>query len=130
MASKDEGRLETEIDVYARYLRTFSGHGSANKSQTHYRRRARWVSTDTVPIVWGRDSLDCSLMAACWMAHCGVKTRIVDKRNTKIFCGQADGLQCRSLEIFDSFGYGDRAWKEANHMLEVIVRDPAIRAVC
>ena len=25
------------------------------------------------------------LMAACWMAHCGVEARIVDKRNTKIF---------------------------------------------
>ncbi|KAJ0345919.1 hypothetical protein COL154_009987 [Colletotrichum chrysophilum] len=59
------------------------------------------------------------LMAAAWMAHCGVKARIVDKRNTKIFCGQADGLQCRSLEIFDSLGFADRAWKEANHMIEV-----------
>lgn len=53
------------------------------------------------------------------MAHCGVKARIVDKRNTKIFTGQADGLQCRSLEIFDSLGFADRVWKEANHMLEV-----------
>lgn len=53
------------------------------------------------------------------MAHCGVKARVVDKRNTKIFCGQADGLQCRSLEILDSLGFGDRAWKEANHMIEV-----------
>lgn len=58
-------------------------------------------------------------MAATWMAHCGVKTRIVDKRNAKIFCGQADGLQCRSLEIFDSIGFSDRVWKEANHMIEV-----------
>ncbi|KAI1376414.1 putative phenol 2-monooxygenase [Hypoxylon crocopeplum] len=64
------------------------------------------------------------LMAACWMAHCGVKTRIVDKRNTKIFCGQADGLQCRSLEIFDSFGFADRAWKEANHMIEICMWNP------
>ena len=60
-------------------------------------------------------------MAAAWMAHLGVKTRIVDKRNSKIFCGQADGLQCRSLEIFDSLGFGDRAWKEANHMIEVLL---------
>ncbi|XXG93816.1 hypothetical protein Hte_000065 [Hypoxylon texense] len=64
------------------------------------------------------------LMAACWMAHCGVKTRIVDKRNAKIFCGQADGLQCRSLEIFDSLGFGDRAWKEANHMIEICMWNP------
>ena len=59
------------------------------------------------------------LMAATWMARLGIKTRIVDKRGTKIFNGQADGLQCRSLEIFDSFGFADRVWKESNHMLEV-----------
>jgi len=58
-------------------------------------------------------------MAATWMARLGIKTRIVDKRGTKIFNGQADGLQCRSLEIFESFGFADRAWKESNHMLEV-----------
>lgn len=58
-------------------------------------------------------------MAATWMARLGVSTRIVDKRGTKIFSGQADGLQCRSLEIFDSFGFADRVWKEANHMLEI-----------
>jgi len=63
-------------------------------------------------------------MAAAWMAHCGVKARIVDRRNTKIFCGQADGLQCRSLEIFDSLGFGDRAWKEANHMIEICMWNP------
>lgn len=60
------------------------------------------------------------------MAHCGVKARIIDKRNSKIFCGQADGLQCRSLEIFDSLGFADRVWKEANHMLEV---SPALDTV-
>ncbi|KAH6668110.1 phenol hydroxylase [Plectosphaerella plurivora] len=64
------------------------------------------------------------LMAAAWMAHCGVSARIVDKRGTKVFCGQADGLQCRSLEIFDSLGFGDRAWKEANHMMEVCMWNP------
>jgi len=60
-------------------------------------------------------------MLAAWMAHCGINARIVDKRSTKIFSGQADGLQMRSLEIFDSLGFADRAWKEANHMLEVRV---------
>lgn len=58
-------------------------------------------------------------MAAAWMARFGLKTRIVDKRNTKIFCGQADGLNARSLEMLDSLGFGDRAWKETNHMIEV-----------
>lgn len=64
------------------------------------------------------------LMSAAWMAHLGVNARIVDKRNSKIFTGQADGLQCRSLEIFDSLGFADRVWKEANHMLEVRMWNP------
>lgn len=55
-------------------------------------------------------------MAATWVARLGLDARIIDKRGTKIFNGQADGLQCRSLEIFDSFGFADRVWKESNHM--------------
>lgn len=64
------------------------------------------------------------LMMATWLAKCGVHARIVDKRGTKIFNGQADGLQCRTLEIFDSLGFGDRAWKEANHMIEICLWNP------
>lgn len=43
---------------------------------------------------------------------------------SKIFNGQADGLQCRTLEIFDSFGFGHRAWIESNHMLEICLWNP------
>ncbi|OSS47497.1 hypothetical protein B5807_07372 [Epicoccum nigrum] len=64
------------------------------------------------------------MMMAAWMARMGIDARIVDKRSTKIFAGQADGLQCRSLEIFDSFGFADRAWKEANHMIEMCMWNP------
>ena len=64
------------------------------------------------------------LMAATWAARCGISARVVDKRGTKVFNGQADGLQCRSLEIFDSFGFADRVWKESNHMLEICLWNP------
>ncbi|CAK7221596.1 hypothetical protein SCUCBS95973_004550 [Sporothrix curviconia] len=64
------------------------------------------------------------MMMSAWMARCGIKTRIVDKRGTKIFNGQADGLQSRTLEIFDSFGFADRAWLESNHMLEICFWNP------
>ncbi|KAL9112308.1 MAG: hypothetical protein Q9227_003426 [Pyrenula ochraceoflavens] len=64
------------------------------------------------------------LMMANWMSRCGIKTRIVDKRGTKVFNGQADGLQCRTLEIFDSFDFAHRAWIEANHMLEICLWNP------
>ncbi|KAI4214688.1 MAG: hypothetical protein LQ351_002761 [Letrouitia transgressa] len=63
-------------------------------------------------------------MVATWAARCGIHARIIDKRGTKIFNGQADGLQCRSLEIFDSFGFVDRVLKESNHMLEICLWNP------
>lgn len=67
------------------------------------------------------------MMLAAWMARFGINARIVDKRGTKIYSGQADGLQLRSLEIFDSFGFADRAWKEANHMIEVCDKPAYLR---
>jgi phenol 2-monooxygenase len=44
------------------------------------------------------------LMAAYWMARCGIKARIVDKRGHKVYNGHADGLRPRTDEIFDSMG--------------------------
>ena len=64
------------------------------------------------------------LMAATWAARCGIHARVLDKRGSKISNGHADGLQCRSLEIFDSFGFADRIWKESNHMLEICLWNP------
>ena len=64
------------------------------------------------------------LMAATWAARCGIHARIVDKRGTKIFNGQADGLNCRSLELFDSFGFADKVGKESNHLLEICLWNP------
>ena len=64
------------------------------------------------------------MMAVTWFARCGIKARIVDKRGTKVYNGQADGLQCRTLEILDSFEFADRSWKEGNHMLEICLWNP------
>ncbi|KAK9342112.1 FAD binding domain-containing protein [Lipomyces starkeyi] len=64
------------------------------------------------------------LMAANWFARTGTSYRIIDKRGSKVFAGQADGLQSRTLEVFQSFGFGDRALKEANHMLEISFWEP------
>ena len=58
-------------------------------------------------------------MAALWMSRYGIKTRVIDKRNENMRAGQADGIQCRSLEIFDSFDVVDQIWKESCHMAEV-----------
>ncbi|KAH9206669.1 FAD binding domain-containing protein [Leptodontidium sp. 2 PMI_412] len=59
------------------------------------------------------------LMLATWLSRCGISTRIVDKRASRINSGQADGLQSRTFEILDSLGIGADVWREANHMLEI-----------
>lgn len=37
-----------------------------------------------------------------------LKVRIIDKRSTKVYNGQADGLQCRTIESFQNLGIADR----------------------
>ncbi|KAJ5578334.1 uncharacterized protein N7459_007298 [Penicillium hispanicum] len=58
------------------------------------------------------------LMAAYWMARCGVKARIIDKRKTKIMMGHADGLRMRTLELFDSMGIQYRVMQEGHRAVE------------
>lgn len=66
------------------------------------------------------------LMAANWLAVQGLgpSVRIIDKRNDKVFNGQADGLQCRSLEILHSFGIGQDLWRQSNRMIEMRFWNP------
>ena len=64
------------------------------------------------------------LMMATWLSRLGVTTRIVDKRGTKVYNGQADGLHCRTMEIFDSFGFLHRAVLESNPMIELAFWNP------
>ncbi|KAL8990662.1 MAG: hypothetical protein Q9169_008068 [Polycauliona sp. 2 TL-2023] len=66
------------------------------------------------------------LMAALWMARCSIKTLVIDKRDAKVRAGHADGIQCRTLEILESFGIVDRIWKESCHMAEMCMWNPGI----
>ncbi|CAD6592880.1 MAG: hypothetical protein ASARMPRED_006770 [Alectoria sarmentosa] len=64
------------------------------------------------------------LMAALWMSRCGIKTRVIDRREEHVRVGQADGIQSRSLELFDSFDIVDKIWKESCHMVEMSMWNP------
>ncbi|KAK7219095.1 hypothetical protein V2G26_007098 [Clonostachys chloroleuca] len=64
------------------------------------------------------------LMAAAWAAVYGIKTKVVDKRTTKIEKGHTDGLQSRTIEILHSFGFSDGIYKEANRLQEVCFWNP------
>ncbi|KAJ5188266.1 Monooxygenase FAD-binding [Penicillium cf. griseofulvum] len=64
------------------------------------------------------------LMAAYWMARYGVNARIIDKRNTKVFLGHADGLRARTLELFDSMGFQHRVMQEGSISTEANIWAP------
>lgn len=60
------------------------------------------------------------VMAAAWASQFPIRTRIVDKNDSKVMKGRADGLQARTLEILDSFGVADYVWKKGFHDIEIV----------
>ncbi|KAI0443861.1 FAD binding domain-containing protein [Xylaria telfairii] len=58
------------------------------------------------------------LCAGVWLARTGISYRILERRPGMLVNGQADGVQVRTVEIFDSFGISEELLKEAYHVLE------------
>ncbi|KAF9038555.1 FAD binding domain-containing protein [Panaeolus papilionaceus] len=56
------------------------------------------------------------VMACNALARNGVNVRIIDQRPVKVPAGQADGIQPRTIEVFQSYGLADRLLKEGNQM--------------
>ncbi|HEY4268109.1 MAG TPA: FAD-binding monooxygenase [Galbitalea sp.] len=54
----------------------------------------------------------------------GVTTRIVDRRGGRLEIGQADGIQARSVETFQAFGFADRIAAEAYRITEMAFWKP------
>ncbi|KAJ5641818.1 hypothetical protein N7490_005818 [Penicillium lividum] len=59
------------------------------------------------------------LCAATWLARYGIRCKILERRDGPMKMGQADGVQCRTVEIFESFGIGEELLREAYHVVEV-----------
>lgn len=53
------------------------------------------------------------LLAAQLSQYPGITTRIVEKREGRLAIGQADGIQARSVETFQAFGFAERIVAEA-----------------
>ena len=52
-------------------------------------------------------------LAAQLAAFPEIKTRIVDQKAGPLLLGQADGIACRTMEMFEAFGFSERVLKEA-----------------
>ena len=53
-----------------------------------------------------------------------VTTRIIDRRGGRLVIGQADGIQARSVETFQAFGFADRIIAEAYRITEMCFWKP------
>lgn len=65
------------------------------------------------------------LLGAQLAQFSGITTRIVESKPGRLEHGQADGLQCRTLEIFEAFGFSERVLKEAYWVNETTFWSPA-----
>src|SRR5580698_1369839 len=54
----------------------------------------------------------------------GIHTVVVDRRDGPLEVGQADGVACRTVEIFETFGLADRLVAEAYWVNEVCFWQP------
>jgi phenol 2-monooxygenase len=52
-------------------------------------------------------------LAAQLSAFPDIKTCIVDQKSGRMLRGQADGIACRTMEMFHAFGFSERVLKEA-----------------
>lgn len=65
------------------------------------------------------------MIAAAQLAQFpGITTRIIDRRDGRLEVGQADGIQSRSVETFQAFGFADRIIDEAFVQTEMVFWKP------
>jgi len=64
------------------------------------------------------------LCAATWLSIYGVPYKILEKNSGPMQMGQADGVQCRTVEVFESLGLAEDLLRESYHVLEVAFWSP------
>ncbi len=65
------------------------------------------------------------MIAAAQLAQFpNITTRIIERRDGRLAIGQADGIQARSVETFQAFGFADRITAEAYRITEMAFWKP------
>ncbi|KAH9877854.1 hypothetical protein J1614_003071 [Plenodomus biglobosus] len=59
------------------------------------------------------------IFAAAWLSIYNIPFTILEQRSGPLEIGQADGVQVRTVEIYESFGLAEDVLREAYHILEV-----------
>ncbi len=63
-------------------------------------------------------------LAAQLSAFPDIRTAIVEQKDGPLQLGQADGIACRTMEMFEAFGFADRVMKEAYWVNETVFWKP------
>jgi phenol 2-monooxygenase len=64
------------------------------------------------------------IFAGTWLTHYNIPFTILERRAGPLEIGQADGVQCRTVEIYESFGVSEELLRESYHVLEVAFWGP------
>lgn len=59
------------------------------------------------------------IFAATWLSIYNIPFTVLERRAGPLDIGQADGVQVRTVEIYESFGLSEELLREAYHILEV-----------
>jgi phenol 2-monooxygenase (NADPH) len=68
---------------------------------------------DTVDVLVVGSGPAGALLAAQLSGFPGIRTRLVERRDGPLQVGQADGVACRTVEMFEAFGLGQKLVREA-----------------
>jgi phenol 2-monooxygenase (NADPH) len=66
-----------------------------------------------------------TLLAAQLAQFPGIHTRLVERREGPLQVGQADGVACRTVEMFEAFGLGQKLIREAYWVNETVFWRPS-----
>lgn len=66
-----------------------------------------------------------ALLAAQLSTFPGISTRLVERRDGPLQVGQADGVACRTVEMFDAFGLSGKLLREAYWVNETVFWRPS-----
>ena len=66
-----------------------------------------------------------AVLAAQLSTFPGISTRLVERRDGPLQLGQADGVACRTVEMFEAFGLGQKLVREAYWVNETVFWRPS-----
>ena len=66
-----------------------------------------------------------TLLAAQLSSFAGIRTCLVERREGPLQVGQADGIACRTVEMFEAFGLSEKLCREAYWVNETVFWRPA-----